>query len=91
MTIEYLFSAPKEDIPAGLDELSLPFKITPSEQHPFLTLGDYFEAIKRFILIDQGKPLVRILKESFSNRIDFNTIERILIRSEKHGVLYHLA
>ena len=91
MTIEYLFSAPKEDIPAGLDELSLPFKITPSEQHPFLALRDYFEAIRRFILIDQEKPLVRILKERFSNEIDFNSIEKILIRSEKHGVLYHLA
>ncbi len=63
MEIKYLFSSPEGDISLGPvedpvfggEDLARPFLITPSEHHPFLTLGDYFEAIRAFILKDQGK------------------------------------
>ncbi|MBW2615507.1 MAG: hypothetical protein JRD02_04970 [Deltaproteobacteria bacterium] len=91
MLIEYLFSGPKGDIPIGPDELAIPFKISPSENHPFLTLKDYFEAIKEFILEDHGKPLIAVIRERSNKDISQDTIQKILIRSEKHGDLYHLA
>jgi hypothetical protein len=49
MIVEYLFSSPKGDIPITPDDLRTSFKITPSENHPFLTLGDYFKAIEEFV------------------------------------------
>ncbi len=91
MLIEYLFSGPKGDIPIGPDELAIPFKISPSENHPFLTLEDYFKAIKEFLLKDHGKPLIDIIRERSNGHISQDGIQKILIRSEKHGVLYHLA
>ena len=99
MEIKYLFSSPEGDIFLGPvenpvfggEDLSRPFLITPSELHPFLTLGDYFEAIRAFILKDQGKRLVHILKERLNRKIGLDSIHKILIRSEKHGALYHLA
>jgi len=91
MIIEYLFSSPGGDISLGPEDLARPFLITPSEPHPFLTLGDYFEAIRESLLKDQGKPLVWVLKERLNRGIGLDSIKKVLIRSEKHGALYHLA
>jgi hypothetical protein len=89
--IKYLFSAPKGDISVCFDDLQRPFLISPGESHPFLTLGDYFEAIKSFILRDHGRSLVSVLREQFKTDIGPESISEILIRTEKHGALYHLA
>ncbi len=99
MEIKYLFSSPEGDISLGPvedpvfsgEDLARPFLITPSEHHPFLILGDYFNAIREFILKDQGKRLADILKERLNREIGPDSIHKILIRSEKHGALYHLA
>ena len=91
MITRYLFSDPEGDIPIGPHELATKFKITPSENHPFLTLGDYFEAIRKFILKDQTGPLSALLKDRLDKGLCFDRINKLLIRSEKHGALYHLA
>ncbi len=91
MVIKYLFSAPKGDIPVGADDLQRPFLISAGERHPFLTLGNYFEAIKDFILMDHGRPLTTVLREQLRSDIGPDSIHEILIRTEKHGALYHLA
>ena len=91
MNISYLFSSPAGDILLGPEKLITPFKINPSENHPFLTLGDYFDAIKAFILRDHGKCLTSLLHAAFGETVSLNPTDKILIRSEKHGILYHLA
>jgi len=91
MVIKYFFSAPKGDIPVGADDLQRPFLISAGESHPFLTLGDYFEAIKDFVLRDHGRPLTTVLCEQLRSDIGIDSISVMLIRTEKHGALYHLA
>jgi len=91
MIIKYLFSSPEGDISLTREDLAKPFLISPSERHPFLTLGDYFEALKAFIFKDHGEPLVRVLREVLNREIDLYNIRKMVIRSEKHGVIYHLA
>ncbi|MBW2081376.1 MAG: hypothetical protein JRI27_10520 [Deltaproteobacteria bacterium] len=91
MVIKYLFSAPKGDIPVCADDLQRPFLISPGERHPFLTLGNYFEAIKDFILRDHGRFLTTVLCEQLRSDIGPDSTHEILIRTEKHGALYHLA
>ena len=91
MNIKYLVSSPSGDISLGPEDLARPFLITPSKAHPFLTLGDYFESIESFILKDQAAPLISVLKERLKKDVGLDDIEEILIRSEKHGALYHLA
>ena len=90
MIIQYLFASPEGDIPLTPDKISTPFKMTLIEDHPFLTLGDYFENIRDFLLEDIG-PLMALLREQLNRTIVFEDIKRLLIRSEKHGALYHLA
>lgn len=91
MVIKYFFSAPKEDIPVGNGDLQRPFLISPGERHPFLTLGDYFEAIENFVLRDHGRHLIAVLCEHLKNDTSIDSIDEMLIRTEKHGALYHLA
>jgi len=91
MKIQYLFSSPDGDITLTSEDLARPFLITPTTSHPFLTLGNYFGSIEAFLLKDPAKPLHSILKERFNKQTDINRIQKILIRSEKHGALYHPA
>ena len=91
MKTKYLFSDPQGDIPLGPIDLAKPFKISPSKDHPFLTLGDYFEAIKKFVLKDQTGTLTVLLGDRSDKSIRLDHIDTLQIRSEKHGALYHLA
>ncbi len=91
MKIHYLFSSPEGDIALTPDDLAKPFLTTPTEAHPFLTLGDYFNSIETFLLKDPAKPLLSILKDRLNKQTNIDSILEILIRSEKHGALYHPA
>jgi hypothetical protein len=91
MIVKYLFSSPNGDIPSGPKRLLTPFKMTPSENHPILTLADYFSAIKDFIFKDPKNVLIPSLDEELGKTVVPTQIHKILIRSEKHGALYHLA
>ena len=90
MKIECFFSSPEGDIPIGPEEFSLPFKISPSEDHPFLTLKDYFLSIQEFI-VDNSKSVDQILTELWGRKTWIEDIVGFTIRSEKHGAFYHIA
>ena len=91
MLIDYRFSSPEGDILLEPEDLARPFLLSPSEPHPFLTIRDYFEAIQTFLLRDEGMCLMNILKTKGIGQDGRAGIQRIGIRSEKHGVLYHVA
>ncbi|MCP4681712.1 MAG: hypothetical protein GY864_05220 [Desulfobacterales bacterium] len=92
MKIQYLFSSSNGDISLSPRDLARPFLSAPSSKaHPSLTLGDYFESIKTFILQNPARPLAPVLKVHLQKEIRIDDIQKILIRSEKHGVFYHLA
>ncbi len=91
MIVSYLFSSPEGDIPATAHELGRPFLMGPCKPHPSLTLRDYFEAIKDFLLMDQGLPLVALLKKRAETSLGLDSISKIRIRSEKHGASSHVA
>ena len=88
---KYLFSAPQEDIPVRDHDLKMPFKISPSKEHPFLVLEDYFDAIKSFFLHDQAKPFIKVVNQQLGREIALDDIHEVLIRTEKHGAFCHIA
>ena len=63
MIVKYLASGPEGDIPLGTDELTLPFRLTPSENHPFLTLGHYLKAINDLVLGHLGRSSIPPFKD----------------------------
>jgi len=91
MIVAYLFSSPEGDISLDPEDLSRPFLITPEKAHPHLTLGDYFDTVKACILKNRGELLKRALKYKSHEDFRLEDVRKIQIRSEKHGILYHLA
>jgi hypothetical protein len=74
--VQYLFSSPEGDVLLDEKTLARVFLLNPFEEHPFLKLRDYFHSIERFTLEAHLFP---------------DPIDRLLIRSEKHGTLHHVA
>lgn len=91
MKIQYFFPSQKGDIPLGPSELARPFKITPSEVHATLTLGDYFGAIVTFLFTDDGKRLYTLLEKELGPPLGPEKILKVRIFSEKHGAFSHIA
>ena len=91
MIVEYLFSSPEGDLAADEVTLARPFLLSPSESHPFLCLRDYFNAIRHFVLRQRDQLAMRLLGEGSGASPGSEEIERVIIRSEKHGALYHIA
>jgi hypothetical protein len=91
MKIEYCFASPDGDVALGPDDLGQPFLLAPGRKHPFLTLGDYFSCMERFVCRDNGQLLNRVLHEHLPACMPFNRLQKITIASEKHGALYHIA
>jgi hypothetical protein len=86
-SIQYLISSPYGDIPADEsrwdlplegDELKTPYRI-------------YFHSIKDFLSKDEFKPLLSKISKELGEELQFKDIFEIIIRTEKHGVLYHPA
>ena len=86
MMVQYLFSSSEGDVPLDDKTLDRAFLLNPFEAHSFLTLRDYFQSIERFIL-----DRVEVLVEKSKTALSPDRIGEMLIRSEKHGTLYHVA
>ena len=87
MHFRYLLSDQHGDIELSEDDLAQPFLTSPTETHPFLTLGDYFGALEKFITLHIATVLHSLLSGKYANE----AIGEIIIRSEKHGAFYHIA
>ncbi|MCX5813806.1 MAG: hypothetical protein NT178_14855 [Proteobacteria bacterium] len=90
MLVSYCFSSPEGDVPIDTITLERPFIMTPFENHPFMTLGDYFAAVRGFILLDNGQHLVHLLAHLWDKKVEIIDIEKIIIRYEKYGTLYQI-
>jgi hypothetical protein len=81
MMVEYRFASQGGDLIADSQTLDRPFLLSPAESHPFLTLRDYFDAVLHFVL----------LYFTGTAHENTNVPDSVIIRSEKHGALYHVA
>lgn len=84
--VKYLVSSPDGDI--IMDEARWQ---KPLLYNPDFTYGHYLEALKAFISRGGYKPFIEAVSERLKNTISLSDIDEILIRTEKHGALYHLA
>jgi len=85
--VKYLVSAPLGDVPVDSTKLDLPLECDPS-QTPYRT---YFQSIKNLIEGDGLDLLRKAAGKRFGRKVDINEITEIVVRSEKHGTLYHPA
>ena len=92
MLFRYLISDPDNDIELLPEDLDQPFLTGPGEEHPFLTLKDYFTALEQFISGSDGTLLQAALEAlKLVETGERGGLTEIIIRSEKHGAFFHSA
>ena len=92
MRFKYLFSAPGHDVPVSNEDRARPFLMAPATPHPFLSLGDYLDALTAFLSRDRGAALLAVLNNRMVDRpATLSDLQPLLVRTEKHGALYHIA
>ena len=87
----YAFSSPNGDVPVDDATFARPFIARPLQNHPFMTLGDYFVAIRDLVLRKEGQSLTALLGHLWKRPVDIAEVDAITIRYEKYGVLYHIS
>jgi len=85
--VTYLVSSPYGDIPADRNRWNLPLEGDPLQT----SYKAYFHAIKDFLTRDGFNHLLGIVRELLGEHIDLRHVNELVIRSEKHGALYHPA
>jgi hypothetical protein len=91
MHCRFLLAGPDGDYEPDPVFLGQPFLISPTEKHPFLSLGDYFNAIQTMLQQDNGRTLAAAFAVAHNWQSDPADIGTVVIRSEKHGAFYHIA
>ena len=91
MIVSYYFSSPEGDVPADDATLARPFVVRPLETHAFMVLKDYFDAVKGFLLREDGQPLALLLSRLWNREVGIDDPEKIIVRYEKYGTLYQIA
>lgn len=100
--IKFLASSPRGDIVIDDAKEKTPLVQTRSEAAGIpsnagqgteseLTYGSYLRMVKRFIARDSYKLLLEAVSDRVGKTITLKDIDEIVIRSEKHGGIYHVA
>lgn len=72
-------------------DLARPFRVSPVEDHPSLTLRRYLEAAERALLKDGNRHLAGVLGELRGEKVAPEDIHGLHIHMVKHGALYHVS
>jgi hypothetical protein len=100
--IRYLASSPYGDIVIDDAKKKVPLILTRSDAagtprkaeqrtEPTLTYGHYLSLVQQFIARDSYRSLLEAINDRTKETIPLKDIDEIVIRSEKHGCLYHVA
>lgn len=85
--IRYLVASPAGDVPVNTQRLDYPL-----EADPLKTLyRNYFHAITDFLTKANFKPLLDAVDKRLGTDFDLSALNEIIVRTEKHGALYHPA
>jgi hypothetical protein len=85
--IRYLVASPAGDVPVDTGRLDYPLEADPLKT-PYRV---YFNAINDFLTRENFQPLIEALNNRLSADFDLIALNEIIIRTEKHGALYHPA
>jgi hypothetical protein len=100
--IRYLASSPDGDVVIDEANENTPLILTRSDAagipakteqgaEPRLTYGRYLRMVKQFISRDSYKLLLEAVSNRVGKTVTLRDVDEIIIRSEKHGAMYHVA
>ena len=90
MRTSYFFSSPEGDVPVSEEMMRRPFVLRPLENHPFLSLGDFFHATRDFLWQGDGERLFHLMNGPTDPDGEMGRILHLIIRYEKYGALYQI-
>jgi len=85
--IRYLVSSPYGDEPVDKNKIDFPLEAD-TLKTPYRV---YFDSIRNFLTREESKPLLHAVNKKIKREILLDEICEIIIRTEKHGALYHPA
>jgi hypothetical protein len=85
--IRYLVSSPYGDVPADENKWDLPLEGDELET----TYGKYFHSIRDFLSCDGFRAFLSSISQKLEREIYIKEVNEIIVRTEKHGLLYHPA
>jgi hypothetical protein len=85
--IRYLVASPAGDVPVDNDRLDFPLEADPLKT-PYRV---YFRAITDFLSKENFQPLLEAVNERLETDLALSSLNEIIVRTEKHGALYHPA
>lgn len=91
MIVSYCFASPQGDVAIDSETLKRPFMAEPLQYHPFMCLGDFFDAIRDVLLGNGGQGLTTMLSRIRKKESLPGDVKAITIRYEKYGTLYQVA
>jgi len=86
-SIKFLVSSPYGDVPVDTDRLDLPLECDPLKT-PYRV---YFQSIRDFLEKNQFMPILKATAEKCGEGVHIKDVNEIIVRTEKHGSLYHPA
>jgi hypothetical protein len=85
--IQYLVSSPYGDIPLDKNKLDFPLECDTSKT----SYREYFHSIHGFLAREDFQTLLKAAGGRLGRTIPLGDVDEIIIRTEKHGLLYHPA
>jgi len=85
--IRYLVASPAGDVPVDADRLEYPLEADPLKT----SYRVYFHAISDFLSRENFRLLLEAVNERQGSDFDLSALDEIIVRTEKHGALYHPA
>lgn len=85
--IRFLVSSPLGDVPVDADRLDLPLECDPLKT----SYRSYFHAIEAFLKEDKYASILKATSEMLESDVNIQALNEIIVRTEKHGSLYHPA
>ena len=86
-SVRFLVASPSGDIPVQTSRLDYPLEGDPLKT-PYRL---YFQSINDFLIRDNFSPLLKAINEQPGLDMAADAVNELIIRTEKHGALYHPA
>lgn len=85
--IRFLVSSPYGDVPVDTDRLDLPLECDPLKT----SYRAYFQSIRNFLEEGKCRRILEAMAERNGHEYNLKDVKEIIVRTEKHGALYHPA
>ena len=86
-SVRYLVASPSGDVPVDISRLDYPLEGDPLKT-PYHV---YFQSIQNFLIRNNFSQLMKAINEQLGFDVAVDAVKELIIRTEKHGALYHPA